>query len=125
MSLCSSPLMMRKTPAKLFTPSGSGDYLRPSPGNSPIGGGKRRLQMPSPVKFHREGREGKENGEEEEGMEKNVSGILASLEEEEAKMEAKENEYKVVVEEDELNKMAWEAAQEIEELRYKADRFDS
>ena len=118
MSLCSSPLMMRKTPAKLFTPSGSGDYLRPSPGNSPIGGGKRRLQMPSPVKFHREERAGKENGgEEEEGMERNVSGILASLEEEEAKMEAKENEYKVVVEEDELNKMAWEAAQEIEELR--------
>ena len=119
MSLCSSPLMMRKTPAKLFTPSGSGDYLRPSPGNSPIGAGKRRLQMPSPVKFHREERgEGKENGgEEEEGMERNVSGILASLEEEEAKMEAKENEYKVVVEEDELNKMAWEAAQEIEELR--------
>ena len=57
-----------------------------------------------------------------EGMEKNVSGILASLEEEEAKMDEeekeKENEYKVVVAEDELNKMAWEAAQEIEELRY-------
>ena len=45
LSLFSSPLMMRKTPAKLFTPSGSGDYLRPSTGNSPIGGGKRGLQM--------------------------------------------------------------------------------
>ena len=108
--------MMRKTPAKLFTPSGSGDYLRPSPGNSPVAGGKRRLQMPSPVKFDRE-REREEGDGGGEGMEKNVSGILASLEEEEAKMD-KENEYKVVVEEDELNKMAWEAAQEIEELRY-------
>ena len=107
--------MMRKTPAKLFTPSGSGDYLRPSPGNSPLGGsGKRRLQMPSPVKFDRMKEvEGDGDGQVPSA---NVSGILASLEEEEAKMD-KENEYKVVVEEDELNKMAWEAAQEIEELR--------
>ena len=110
--------MMRKTPAKLFTPSGSGDYLRPSPGNSPVGG-KRRLQMPSPVKFAKKEIEGDGDGDGGgDGMEKNVSGILASLEEEEAKLEEKENEYKVVVAEDELNKMAWEAAQEIEELRY-------
>ena len=89
--------------------------MRPSPGNSPVGG-KRRLQMPSPVKFEKQGKDLDGDGGVG-GMEKNVSGILASLEEEEAKMEAKENEYKVVVEEDELNKMAWEAAQEIEELR--------
>ena len=108
--------MMRKTPAKLFTPSGSGDYLSPSPSNSPVAAGKRRLQMPSPVKFDREEKDLNGDGGGG-GMEKNVSGILASLEEEEAKMD-KENEYKVVVAEDELNKMAWEAAQEIEELRY-------
>ena len=72
--------------------------------------------MPSPVKFEKQGKDLDGDGGVG-GMEKNVSGILASLEEEEEKID-KENEYKVVVEEDELNKMAWEAAQEIEELRY-------
>ena len=91
--------------------------MRPSPGNSPVGG-KRRLQMPSPVKFEKQEKDLDGDGDGGGGgMEKNVSGILASLEDEEEKMD-KENEYKVVVEEDELNKMAWEAAQEIEELRY-------
>ncbi len=104
----SSPVPARKTPAKLFTPSGSKDYLNPSPTNSPVA--RKRLHVPSPVKFQKENEDGPE-------MESDVSGILEQLDEDVEGAE-KENDYRVVASEDELSQMAWQAAQEIEELRY-------
>jgi N-acetyltransferase len=104
-SVYDSPVANRRTPARLFTPSGAGDYLSPSPNNSPVG--VRRKLIPSPVKFDRE----KEEGD----MEKDVSGILDALDED---VVEKESEYKVVVADDDISQMAWEAAQEIEELKY-------
>ena len=92
----------RKNP-KLFSPCTSKDFLNPSPGSSP---NRSKTQIPSPVKFD------VKDDDHEEDM--NVSGLIDKLDQgsEEHVVYASEEEY------DEINKIAEEAAMEMEELNY-------
>ena len=101
---------VNRTTPKLFTPSGSDDYLG---GSSPVA--KKRRVVPSPIKFDHQASAANDEAE----LDKSVRNIIDTLGDDsaEADRNVSQDDYAMYVTDDELAKAAMEATHEISNIQ--------